>query len=161
MRFASIVEKPLNETSEAIRCTSALKKRIIKRDDVLTHRKLDEILQHSFPVGLEKDDSTDDEDSDFSDDDVEGSYLSDPGHTEDALPLDSESSSDEEQWDIARADLEHIQCVFTSFKMPKMKSVTYLIAMQKKDLTRRLVVVFHITFPIYPLTFLNVFGHVT
>jgi hypothetical protein len=107
MRFASIIEKPLNETNESIRCTSAFKKRIIKREDVLTHRKLDEIIRHSFPLGLEEEDRTADEDSDFSDDDVEGSDLSHPGQTEDPLSLDSESNSDEEQLDIARADLEH------------------------------------------------------
>jgi hypothetical protein len=82
------------------------KERIINRDDILAHRKPDEIIQHSFPLELEEEHRTDDEDSDFSDD-VEGPDLSDPGQTEDALSLDSESSSDEEQWDIARADLEH------------------------------------------------------
>jgi hypothetical protein len=59
-------------------------------------RKLDEIIRHSFPLGLEEQDGTDDEDSDFSDDDIEGSDLSNPGQTEYALLLDSESSSDEE-----------------------------------------------------------------
>jgi hypothetical protein len=83
------------------------KERIIKRDNVLTHRKLDGIIRHSFPLGLEEEDRTDDEESDFSDDDIKGSNLSDPGQTKDGLSLDSESSSDEEQWDIARADLEH------------------------------------------------------
>jgi hypothetical protein len=53
-----------------------------------------------------------------------------------------------------------LRCVFTSLKTPKMKSVLSLVAMQKKDLTRKLVIVFHITFPIYPLTSLNVSGHV-
>jgi hypothetical protein len=37
--------------------------------------------------------------------------------------------------------------------MPKMKSVTYLVAMQKKDLTHKLVIVFHIIFRIYPFAF--------
>jgi hypothetical protein len=83
------------------------KERIIKKGDVLMHRELDEIIRHSFPLGLEEEDRRDDEDSDFSDDDVEGSNLSDPGQIEDALSLDSESSSDKEQWDIARADMEH------------------------------------------------------
>jgi hypothetical protein len=49
----------------------------------------------------------DDEDYDFSDDDVEGSDLGDPGQTEDTPSLDSESGSGEEQWDITRVDLEH------------------------------------------------------
>jgi hypothetical protein len=85
------------------------KEGIIKMDDVLRHQKLDEIIRHLFPLGLEEEDRTDDEDSDSSDDDdVEGSDLSDPGQTEDVLSLDSESSSDEEQWDIARADLQHV-----------------------------------------------------
>jgi hypothetical protein len=44
--------------------------------------------------------------------------------------------------------------------MSKMKSVMFLVTMYKKDLTCKLVIVFHITFPIYPLTSLNVSGHV-
>jgi hypothetical protein len=45
-------------------------------------------------------------------------------------------------------------------QVPKMKSVTSLVAMQKKDLTLKHVTVFHIIFPIYTLTSLNVYGHV-
>jgi hypothetical protein len=61
-------------------------------------------------------------------------------------------------WNINGEDTPH--CVFTSLKMPKMKSVTSLVAMHKKDLTRKHVTVFRITFPIYPLTSLHVSGHV-
>jgi hypothetical protein len=53
-----------------------------------------------------------------------------------------------------------VQCVFTSLKMPKMKSVTFFVAMQKKDLTYELVIIFNIIFPIHPFTSLNVSGHV-
>jgi purine nucleoside permease len=53
-----------------------------------------------------------------------------------------------------------IQSVFTSLKTAKTESITSLFAMQKKDLTRKLVIVFYIIFSIYPLTFLNVNGRV-
>jgi hypothetical protein len=67
----------------------AQKERIIKRDNLLTHRKLDAIIQHSLLLEVEEEDRTGDEHSNFSDDDVEGSDLSDPGQTEDTLSLDS------------------------------------------------------------------------
>jgi hypothetical protein len=44
--------------------------------------------------------------------------------------------------------------------MTKMKFITSLVAMQEKDLTRKLVIIFHIAFPIYLLTSLNVSGYV-
>jgi hypothetical protein len=56
-------------------------------------------------------------------------------------------------------DKVEIQCVFISLKMPEMKSVTSLVAMQKKDTTCKLVIVFHVTFLFHPLTSLNVSGH--
>jgi hypothetical protein len=56
--------------------------------------------------------------------------------------------------------IPNLECVFASLKMPKMKSVPFLAVMEKKDLTRKVVIAFQVTFPIYTLTFLNVSGHV-
>jgi hypothetical protein len=82
------------------------KDRIIKKDAVLTQRKLDEVIRDSFCLGLEEEDRTDEGDLDFSPDDAGESDCSD----DTSLMQDhssSESSSDEERSGIGRADLEN------------------------------------------------------
>jgi hypothetical protein len=84
-------------------------------------------------------------------------FISDPGEIAEIAGFAVRAAGSISTRDCCRWN---VQCAFTSLKMPKMKSVTSLVVMQNKDLTRKFMIVFYVIFPIDPLKSLNVFGRV-
>jgi hypothetical protein len=100
-RKVSEQEKRVNPQSKFIQ-----KDRTVTMDDVLTHRKLDEVIRDSFRLGLEEAESTDERDLDFSPDDAGESDCSD-GVSLMQDHFSSESSSDDGLSGMGLADLEN------------------------------------------------------